>query len=309
MLEQTLGFANSSFAPELDRANDEDVTAIMPAVKPGAPAVAKGSPMEPVSEAQGLSDPDAILLPDMTPYANTPKEVLNAPKLAGKFNPATGGNDEVGSLMQSLEDTIAKGGAAAGLAAQDRNALKREFYARRQRLMKSTYPWLAWNDRPFTSAQELMQVPAWSSSLMLHEYSVASPGTSNPYDGTVVDDGSLIAGTDVRLSTLRYAAEHAPYGHLLNYFISAVMPSRVTTNPIAYGGAPKYYRLLDYVEVPSRFVGTETMLSPEIFNDVPDYLTAAAGDRRHRYHRTRTIPASLSSRRSTRSRASVIRAA
>ena len=42
---------------------------------------------------------------------------------------------------------------------------------RRKRLVQSTYPWLAWNDRPFVSQDEIMQVPAADSSLMLRQYS------------------------------------------------------------------------------------------------------------------------------------------
>ncbi len=34
-------------------------------------------------------------------------------------------------------------------------------------------------------------------------------------------------------------------------------------------GAPNFYRILDYVQVPSRYVGTDTMLNAETFNDVP----------------------------------------
>ena len=32
--------------------------------------------------------------------------------------------------------------------------------------------------------------------------------------------------------------------------------------------APNFYRILDYVQVPSRYVGTDTMLNAETFNDV-----------------------------------------
>ena len=34
-------------------------------------------------------------------------------------------------------------------------------------------------------------------------------------------------------------------------------------------GAPNYNRILDFVQVPSRFNGTETLLSPDVFNDDP----------------------------------------
>ena len=42
-------------------------------------------------------------------------------------------------------------------------------------------------------------------------------------------------------------------------------------------GAPNFYRILDFVHVPSRFVGTDTMLPAEIFNDVPVVNDATTG--------------------------------
>jgi hypothetical protein len=41
-----------------------------------------------------------------------------------------------------------------------------------------------------------------------------------------------------------------------------------------YTGAPHFYRILENIHVPSRYVGTETLLNAETFNDVPAYLAA-----------------------------------
>ena len=41
-------------------------------------------------------------------------------------------------------------------------------------------------------------------------------------------------------------------------------------------GAPNFYRILDYVQVPSRYVRTDTMLNAETFNDVPVSTTFPA---------------------------------
>ena len=74
----------------------------------------------------------------------------------------------------------------------------------------------------------------------------------------------------IRSTTYRYNRQQAPFGHLLNYyFASTNAGERSPMDPIAFSGAPNYYRILDFVEVPSRYVGTDTLLSPEIFNDVP----------------------------------------
>ncbi|MGD9634511.1 MAG: hypothetical protein AB7U97_14620 [Pirellulales bacterium] len=283
VLEQTLGFTNQAFTPELDRFNGQDAAAVLSVQKAGAPEVAPvrpAGPPSPRSSATNIADPNAVLMPDSTPY-DIPKEILNSPKLAARYENSTGGNAEVGSLMQNLSDIINSGGPAAGLAAQDKAALRQEFFKRRQRILNSTYPWFAWANRPFTSADELMQVPACSSSQMLGKFSVISQSTRNPYDGgTIGDDGSYYDSdkdgqmTDedgVRVTALRYAVQQMPYGHLLNFMLSSAQPATSSLNATnaVLTGAPNYYRVLDFVEVPSRYVGTQTMLSPETFNDVP----------------------------------------
>ncbi|NTU51586.1 MAG: hypothetical protein HGA94_04005 [Candidatus Aminicenantes bacterium] len=71
----------------------------------------------------------------------------------------------------------------------------------------------------------------------------------------------------------------SPFGHLLNAFLTAPFPAQVFTGsngPVLdnnsnwrFIGAPHFYRILDFVHVPSRFVGTDEILNAEIFNDVP----------------------------------------
>jgi hypothetical protein len=269
VLEQTLGFANQAYAPEFDRAGPGfgEANAILSVQRRGAPEVAM--PGSAAAPAATVADANATLVPNMTPY-DIPKEILNSPRK--------------GSLIQSLSDIIndmtgTYSAATKTMAAQDKLQLIRQFYERRNRLMKSTYPWLAWNDRPFVSAGEVMQVPASSSSQLLHDYSVFNLTTPNPYDGSIKDDGTYnieSAGTPLfidvdgtRNTAYRYYRQHAPFGHLLNFMLSSAIPASATVNPTnaVLTGAPNYSRLLDYVEVPSRYVGTETMFSPEVFND------------------------------------------
>lgn len=110
-----------------------------------------------------------------------------------------------------------------------------------------TFPLLTWNNRPFISQYELTLVPKSRSSRLLHDYSVDSTtplpaGVYNPYDSR---------GGTIQL-----------FGHLPNFFdTNGVRPQM------------QWHRILDYTHVPSRFIGTETVLNPSgPFNSWPDRL-------------------------------------
>ncbi len=92
------------------------------------------------------------------------------------------------------------------------------------------FPWLTWNNRPYISPLELMLVPALSSSQLLTSFSVA-PSTVNPYD------------TDIH-----------PFAHLPNFFMS--------DSPGSVGTTSELHRILEYLRVPSPFVGTSLQVSP-----------------------------------------------
>lgn len=138
--------------------------------------------------------------------------------------------------------------------------------------VNSTYPWLAWGNRPFVSADELLNVPGTSSSQMLRQYSTIFRTGFNPYDGTGID---LATGNPLTVGQ-RLATYLSPFGHLLGALQTATTPAAVIKPPPPgagpapdwlFVGAPHYYRILEYVQTPSRFVGTDTMLTAEIFND------------------------------------------
>ena len=124
------------------------------------------------------------------------------------------------------------------------------------------FPWFNWNNRPFVSPAKLMMVPATRSSQMLLWYSLdygALAGTpGNYYDPTAPS-----------------ASNPTPaFSHLLNFFPPAPTPSTASgatpgSVPLA-GGA---YRILDYLQVPSRFVGTEIQCNPYWFNLDPNGAT------------------------------------
>jgi hypothetical protein len=243
LLEQTLGFANEAFAPELDRADGSDSAALMGVNSPrrGAPEVTGQVP----GKVPVLPAPAGVSPPEVEEYEVTPRRP---------------------SLLASPQMPAYK-----GITAGDRTFLTNQLTEIRRRITRSTYPWLAWNNRPFVGANELMHVPASPSSLMLRDYSAMSE--TNPYNGA----SSSAAN--------RIAIQHAPFGHLLNFFSVTGVPANIGLNTppggtapvIAVSGAPHYYRFLEYVHVPSRYVGTETMLPAETFNDNPT-VTAAADD-------------------------------
>jgi len=96
------------------------------------------------------------------------------------------------------------------------------------------FPWLTWNNRPFVSELELLLVPKTRSSQLLRQFGVIDPpppAVPDPYAGLTWH-----------------------YGHLLNFF-----DNRTTSD-----GA-HFYRVFEYLGVPSRFIGTETWLNSTTF--------------------------------------------
>jgi hypothetical protein len=166
--------------------------------------------------------------------------------------------------------------------------------------VSSTYPWLEWDNRPYVSADELLNVPMKSQSRMLRAYSTIDPNLQsvnlpNPYGLAAM--GFRRAATPVPNAT-RWLVMQAPFGNLANVFASsvdalavqqgtfflpgvadvardpatgAILPD-ANGNPQPYG-APNFNRILEYVQVPSRYVGTDTLLNAETFNDVPTNLS------------------------------------
>jgi hypothetical protein len=158
------------------------------------------------------------------------------------------------------------------------------------------------------SAEELLQVPAASSDELMNDYSVTQytspaagqPDTNNPYNGL----GKVQGTANVIPNRFRYAQLHAGFGHLLNLFAaSAADPTNQTYStapadvlrdpttgvpilnpppPAAGGnvqpyGAANFQRILDYVHVPSRFVGTDEFLNPDVFNSSAVSVSNPAG--------------------------------
>ncbi len=90
------------------------------------------------------------------------------------------------------------------------------------------FTWLTWNNRPYVSQYELMLVPSKASSQLLTSFTAKAAG--DPYDITAANP----TGNG--------------FGHLPNFFLQQASALSVRL---------ELYKLLDFVEVPSRYVGTE----------------------------------------------------
>jgi hypothetical protein len=136
------------------------------------------------------------------------------------------------------------------------------------------FEWVTWNDRPYVSHLELMHVPASSPSRLtfeaVHRHPSAGGANDDPY---LAHD---VAASPSDPTILPYRSYRASFGHLLNFFnTTSKNPTSATTH-----GA-NYYRIFDFVEVPSRFAGTEKWFNPTQirsasspnagWNDVPWY--------------------------------------
>ncbi|TWT88980.1 hypothetical protein Mal64_24710 [Pseudobythopirellula maris] len=149
----------------------------------------------------------------------------------------------------------------------------------------SAFATFHWPNRPFVSASELLQAPMHGANRMLTYFSgfnAAAPAQPNPWNG---EEAVLNGANAAELTnTARRAPTMAPFGQLLPFFQTAADPAQQRTYQIQYPdpndpsntiteakviayGAPHFYRLLDYVHTPSRFVATDTLLNPTQFAD------------------------------------------
>jgi hypothetical protein len=129
--------------------------------------------------------------------------------------------------------------ATAPVSANDIGGQK--FYAGSPDATKHTFPWLPWNNRPYASVGELMFVPSCQSSQLARQYSNL--------------DGA--AGADPYANDIGGAAnQKIPFGYTMNFFYAEKFGGTA-------GKAPNLATMLEYLQVPSPFVGTETVLNPQ----------------------------------------------
>jgi hypothetical protein len=87
----------------------------------------------------------------------------------------------------------------------------------------STNPWLEWGNRPYVSAEELLNVPVGSQSTMLRFFSAVAPVEA--YDGTGLDPMGKPVSNPARLTSFR-----SPFGQLMNFTQTAAMPTATRTS-------------------------------------------------------------------------------
>lgn len=105
---------------------------------------------------------------------------------------------------------------------------------------QTPFPWIHHANRPLTSTMEILQVPASSQARLLHEFSMAR----QPNSGFSANINAATSPYDVGAAK----EFHAPFAHLLNFY---------QTSPANGGTAANFYRIFDYVEVPSRYINSE----------------------------------------------------
>ncbi|MCA9236544.1 MAG: hypothetical protein KDA44_13805 [Planctomycetales bacterium] len=122
---------------------------------------------------------------------------------------------------------------------------------------KLPYEWFSWNNRPFISGNEMLIVPALRSSQLLRQFSTAKDAGASLYEETTETE---------RLKTSRQqAAANAPgngptlaFGQLENFFHDDATAS--ADKPAGL------YTMLQWIDVPSLFTGTQEWLNPQYFN-------------------------------------------
>ena len=134
------------------------------------------------------------------------------------------------------------------------------------------FSWLAWNNRPFNSAMELTNVPYTSSFFLTNRFNVSIRNQNESTRDQIDFAGNLydlldVAGMPPAQQELsRVTAFSGEFPHLLNFHADARESFQLS-------------RLMDYVEVPSRYVGTETYVNPNVFTrtgDASDLLSSVS---------------------------------
>lgn len=110
------------------------------------------------------------------------------------------------------------------------------------------FPWLSWNNRPFVSPLELLHVPTLSPARLLRHPRDADVLSEYPY-------GKAFQVLATAAAVNPYADANVQFPHLTNFFLS--VPSGDVPHSLA--------ALLDWVDVPSPFVGSQVQANPYAF--------------------------------------------
>lgn len=100
------------------------------------------------------------------------------------------------------------------------------------------FPWMTWSNRPYVSHLELANVPYVAPNQLMAVFSIDDGAMVDPYMPGTIPNRPTLSGS---------------FGHLLNFFANDVgaMPAQ-----------PNLYKIMDYLEVPSRFLGVDATLTP-----------------------------------------------
>lgn len=114
----------------------------------------------------------------------------------------------------------------------------------------SPFPWYVWNNRPFANPAELLNVPNSSPQRATYDFQFHNSRFNvDPYTITPPPGAPSLQ-----------PYYHGYFRHLADYFLSSIYPKD--------GSAPTrnsdLERLLDYVETPSPYVGTERWYRPDL---------------------------------------------
>lgn len=164
------------------------------------------------------------------------------------------------------------------------------------------FPWLTFHNRPFANAMELMLVPASSPSRLLREFSMRQPNQVKGPGSDVNNDRnfgyhyaeSVWGPPTGAVGPVRNSGP--PYNHLLNFFHSS------SADPTTTAAAANYYRLFEFVTVPSRFAGTQELLTGGIGTQTARKLEDAFEGISHQTSFTRTWPYTIPFNRMSRYR-------
>lgn len=139
------------------------------------------------------------------------------------------------------------------------------------------FGWLTWNNRPFASAAEIANVPYHSSEWLCYffnEGTISGEGTPSVSDAANRRPTGVLAGEDIDEYELMafFGNTDQKHKHLLrfgqNNEITAMFGDTTihpghptgTTITAAAGTTNRMVNIFDYIEVPSKFLGSETFL-------------------------------------------------
>ncbi len=125
--------------------------------------------------------------------------------------------------------------------------------------MPEPFCWLTWNNRPFASQLELANVPHTSSYGLTRTFDMAADESTRNIYNPPTREQALGQHPDIEAPS--YSAQ---YPHLLNFYADKTAGQ---TN------GPSLHRVFDFLEVPSRFIGTESYVNPATFANDSNQLS------------------------------------